>query len=147
MDRFTGCRSQTMAVGSLAFSPDGTKLAFQRAGASDSTQTAGSRLWITSVAGGKPIAVDGPGVRRFMAANELAKKKDLLVAIGLQRRHDPRYIETMKKVHDGALGDILFTRVYWNSGPLWVRTHADFLAEMTRGQQDWEIIEIRPWDE
>ena len=27
------------------------------------------------------------------------------------------------------------------------QAHADFLAEMTRGQQDWEIIEIRPWDE
>jgi Tol biopolymer transport system component len=48
-----------MAIGSLAFSPDGTKLAFQRAGASESTQTTGSRLWITSVAGGKPIAVGG----------------------------------------------------------------------------------------
>lgn len=50
----------------------------------------------------KPVAVDGPGIRRFMAANEEAKKKNLMVAIGLQRRHDPRYIETMKKVHDGA---------------------------------------------
>ena len=69
-----------------------------------------------------------PGVRRFMAANEEAKKKDLMVAIGLQRRHDARYIETMKKIHDGALGDILFTRVYWNSGGLWVRSHADFAA-------------------
>jgi Tol biopolymer transport system component len=49
----------SMAIGSLAFSPDGTKLAFQRAGASESTQTTGSRLWITSVAGGKPIAVGG----------------------------------------------------------------------------------------
>ena len=48
----------SMAVGSLAFSPDGTKLAFQRAGVSEGTQT-GSRLWITSVAGGKPIAVGG----------------------------------------------------------------------------------------
>ena len=49
----------SMAIGSLAFSPDGTKLAFQRAGASESTQATGSRLWITSVAGGKPIAVGG----------------------------------------------------------------------------------------
>jgi Tol biopolymer transport system component len=50
----------SMAVGSLAFSPDGTKLAFQRAAAaSESTQTGGSRLWITSVAGGKPIPVGG----------------------------------------------------------------------------------------
>lgn len=76
----------------------------------------------------KPIATDATGVRRFMAANEQAKKKDLMVAIGLQRRHDPRYIEAMKRLHDGALGDILFTRVYWNSGGLWVRDRASFTA-------------------
>jgi myo-inositol 2-dehydrogenase / D-chiro-inositol 1-dehydrogenase len=74
----------------------------------------------------KPIAVDGPGVRRFMAANEEAKKKNLMVAIGLQRRHDPRYIETIEKIRDGAIGDILFTRVYWNSGGLWLRDRSDF---------------------
>jgi predicted dehydrogenase len=97
----------------------------------------------------KPIAVDGPGVRRFMAANEEAKKKNLLVAIGLQRRHDPRYIETMKKIHDGALGEILFTRVYWNSGPLWVRTRADFVnnhghepTEMEYQVNNWYYF---PW--
>ncbi|HEY3395074.1 MAG TPA: Gfo/Idh/MocA family oxidoreductase, partial [Lacipirellulaceae bacterium] len=51
----------------------------------------------------KPIAVDAPGVRRFMAANQKAKEKNLMVAVGLQRRHDPRYIETMKRLADGAI--------------------------------------------
>ncbi len=68
----------------------------------------------------KPVAVDAPGVRRFLAANEEAKKKNLMVAVGLQRRHDPRYIETIKRLQDGAIGDILATRVYWNGGGLWV---------------------------
>jgi PPOX class probable F420-dependent enzyme len=27
------------------------------------------------------------------------------------------------------------------------QAHTDFLTEMTRERQDWEIIEIRPWDE
>ena len=72
----------------------------------------------------KPVAVDAPGVRRVLAANEEAKKKNLMVAVGLQRRHDPRYIETIKRLQDGAIGDILFTRVYWNGGGLWVRTRA-----------------------
>ena len=40
----------------------------------------------------KPLAVDAPGVRRVLATNEKAKKKDLMVAVGLQRRHDKRYI-------------------------------------------------------
>jgi predicted dehydrogenase len=85
----------------------------------------------------KPIATDAPGVRRFLAANEQAKKKDLMVAIGLQRRHDPRYIETMKKIHDGALGDILFTRVYWNSGGLWNRPRKPDYTEMTYQMRNW----------
>jgi serine/threonine protein kinase len=52
----------SMAFGSLAFSPDGKRLAFQRvplgAGA---RPLAGRRLWITSLTGGTPIAVGGDG--------------------------------------------------------------------------------------
>ncbi len=92
----------------------------------------------------KPIAVDAPGVRRFLAANEEAKQKDLMVAIGLQRHHDPRYIDAMKRLKDGAIGDILFTRVYWNGGGLWVRTHADF--EKTYGRQPTEMeYQVNNW--
>ena len=39
----------------------------------------------------KPVGVDGPGIRRVLAANEIAKKKNLLVAVGLQRHHEPQY--------------------------------------------------------
>jgi Tol biopolymer transport system component len=49
-----------MAVGSLAFSPDGTKLAFQRAATtSRNERNPGSRLWITSLSGGKPYPIAG----------------------------------------------------------------------------------------
>jgi myo-inositol 2-dehydrogenase / D-chiro-inositol 1-dehydrogenase len=92
----------------------------------------------------KPVAVDGPGIRRFLAANEQAKKKNLMVAVGLQRRHDPRYIETMKRLADGAIGDILFTRVYWNSGGLWLRTRADFAR--ANGHEPTEMeYQINNW--
>lgn len=74
----------------------------------------------------KPVAVDAPGIRRFLAAGKMADEKGLCVGVGLQRRHDPAYIETVKRLQDGAIGDILLTRVYWNSGPLWLRTRGDF---------------------
>ena len=51
--------SPSMAVGSLAFSPDGTKLAFQRAASGEGDRPEGSRLWITLLAGGKPVAIGG----------------------------------------------------------------------------------------
>jgi predicted dehydrogenase len=74
----------------------------------------------------KPLAVDAPGIRRVLAAGKLADEKGLCVGVGLQRHHDPAYVETVKRLQDGAIGDILLTRVYWNSGPLWLRTRGDF---------------------
>jgi predicted dehydrogenase len=85
----------------------------------------------------KPLAVDGPGVRRILATNEKAKKQDLMVAVGLQRRHDPRYVETIEKVRDGAIGDVVNTRVYWNSGGLWVRERKPEYTEMEYQMRNW----------
>src|SRR5438477_2760562 len=68
----------------------------------------------------KPVAVDGPGIRTVYAAGEEAKKKNLKVAAGTQRRHRPSYIETVKRIHDGAIGDVVALRVYWvNAGHIW----------------------------
>ena len=66
----------------------------------------------------KPVAVDGPGVRRVLAAAAEAKKKNLKVGVGLQRRHQLPYLETIKRLQDGAIGDIVSMRAYWNGGPV-----------------------------
>ena len=47
----------------------------------------------------KPVAVDAPGVRRVLDAVEESKRKKLMVGIGLQRRHEPRYMETVKRLY------------------------------------------------
>src|SRR5688572_1452586 len=60
----------------------------------------------------KPVAVDAPGVRKVLAAAEEAKKKNLKVGVGLQRHHDPKYIETVKRIQDGQLGDLILCRAY-----------------------------------
>lgn len=62
----------------------------------------------------KPIAVDGPGVRLFMDAANKAKEKNLSFVTGLQRRHQKEYIETIKQIHDGKIGEITSGRAYWN---------------------------------
>jgi myo-inositol 2-dehydrogenase/D-chiro-inositol 1-dehydrogenase len=70
----------------------------------------------------KPVAVDGTGIRVVYAAADEAAKKNLKVAAGTQRRHRPSYIETVKRIHDGAIGDITALRMYWvNGGPIWHR--------------------------
>jgi len=61
----------------------------------------------------KPLAVDAPGVRRVLAAAEEAKKKKLKIGVGLQRHHQPSYIEAVKRIHDGAVGEITSMTCYW----------------------------------
>lgn len=85
----------------------------------------------------KPVAVDAPGIRRFIAAAEKAKEKGLVFVTGTQRRHQKSYLETMAKIHDGAIGDILAMRCYWN-GTL------PFSHERKEGQSDLEY-RLRNW--
>ena len=85
----------------------------------------------------KPIAVDGTGVRSVLETGELAKKKGLGVVAGTQRRHEEAWIETMKRLHDGAIGEIYAARAYFNGGRVWV----------VERQQGWSDLEwqIRNW--
>ncbi|MBM3878916.1 MAG: Gfo/Idh/MocA family oxidoreductase [Verrucomicrobia bacterium] len=70
----------------------------------------------------KPVAVDGPGCRIMYAAGQLADQKGLKVAAGTQRRHQAGYVDTIKRLQDGAIGDIVTLRAYWvNGGPIWHR--------------------------
>jgi len=85
----------------------------------------------------KPVATDAPGVRRVLASVEESKRKKLLVAVGLQRRHEPRYIETIKRLHDGAVGDIILQRVYWNGGGIWYRDRKPGQTEMGFQCNNW----------
>jgi len=62
----------------------------------------------------KPVATDSPGCRSVMESGEMAKKKNLGIVTGTQRRHQKQYIEVIKRIHDGAIGKITSARAYWN---------------------------------
>ena len=79
----------------------------------------------------KPIAVDGPGIRQVFALVEQAKAKGLGVAAGTQRRHQTGYLETLKRVQDGAIGKIVAARCAWNQGFLWKKDR----------QPEWSDVE------
>jgi predicted dehydrogenase len=64
----------------------------------------------------KPVATDAPGIRRVLAAGEIAKAKGLAVQVGLQRRHERRYRECIERLQAGAIGDLIIARAYWNAG-------------------------------
>jgi myo-inositol 2-dehydrogenase/D-chiro-inositol 1-dehydrogenase len=85
----------------------------------------------------KPVAVDAPGVRQVLAAAEEAKKKNLKVGVGLQRHHSPRYSDTIKRIQDGAIGDLVLLRVYWNDAGVWVRGRKPGQSEMEYQMRNW----------
>ena len=85
----------------------------------------------------KPVASDAIGVRRVLDSVEESKKKNLMVAIGLQRRHEQRYIETIDRIHDGAIGDVIALRVYWNGSGIWYRNRTPDQTEMAFQVNNW----------
>ncbi len=82
----------------------------------------------------KPAAVDGPGIRTCLELYEEANRKKLNIVAGTQRRHQTGYLETMKRVHDGAIGNIVAARCYWNMGDLWVKPRMAGWSDM-----EWQI--------
>ena len=85
----------------------------------------------------KPVATDAPGVRRMLAANEVAKEKGLAVAVGLQRRHEPRYQECIARLKDGAIGDPIFARAYWNGVAGGVKARQKNQSELEYQLRNW----------
>ncbi len=65
----------------------------------------------------KPHAIDPAGIKMVRAACELAKQKKLSVQSGLQSRWWPGYRETIERVHDGAIGDIVAIQETWLRPP------------------------------
>jgi len=85
----------------------------------------------------KPVAVDPVGARKMFAAGEAAQKKNLCVVAGTQRRHQNGYIETIKRIRDGAIGDIVSAQCYWNGGQLWYRKREAGWSDMEWMHRDW----------
>jgi len=85
----------------------------------------------------KPMAVDGPGVRKVLEAAQEARKKNLSLVSGFCWRRHPIMRETMKRLHDGAIGDIVAMQCSYNTGPLWVRKREPGWSDMEYQMRDW----------
>jgi predicted dehydrogenase len=64
----------------------------------------------------KPAGVDPPGMRRVIAAGELANQKGLAIVAGTQRRHQAKYLQNAHALANGAIGRIVGGRIWWCGG-------------------------------
>ncbi len=85
----------------------------------------------------KPVAVDAPGVRSVLASCEAAKKKNLSIVSGLCIRYDSGFKESIKRIHDGAIGDVvtLFANDY--RGGRWQKARQPDWSDVTYHMRNW----------
>jgi predicted dehydrogenase len=88
----------------------------------------------------KPGAVDPVGVRMLLEAGELAKQKNLGIVAGTQRRHMKSYRETIKRIKDGAIGDLEYLRCYWNGGVIWVIDRKPEMSDLEWQLRNWNYF-------
>ncbi|MEI6106257.1 MAG: Gfo/Idh/MocA family oxidoreductase [Opitutae bacterium] len=85
----------------------------------------------------KPVAVDAVGARLVMSLAEIAAQKKLAFVAGTQRRHSVDYLETMRRIQDGAIGELTGGQCYWIQGALWHRGRQPEWSDMEYQMRNW----------
>lgn len=85
----------------------------------------------------KPVAIDPVGVRAVMEVSDEADQKGLSIVAGTQRRHEKQYLETIARIHDGMMGDVIAGQVYWNQGALWKIDRKPGWSDMEHHVRNW----------
>jgi len=71
----------------------------------------------------KPHATDATGVRSVLESVKKAKEKKLSLVSGFTYRYDAFKRDTVKRIHDGAIGDVQTIHTTYLTGDLWYRGH------------------------
>jgi myo-inositol 2-dehydrogenase / D-chiro-inositol 1-dehydrogenase len=86
----------------------------------------------------KPVAVDPVGVRHVLESTEMAKEKGLAIVSGLCWRYEPAMQETVSRLQEGAIGDLVYLQsVRYNQG----------VEKRQERQPDWTDMyhQVRNW--
>ena len=85
----------------------------------------------------KPAASDPYGIKVYMDAAKKSKEKGLSFVAGTQRRHQKPYVETIKKIQDGAIGDLVAARAYWNGSLPFVHERKPEWSDLENCIRNW----------
>ncbi len=90
----------------------------------------------------KPVAVDPVGVRSIIESSQIAKQKGLTLVAGTQMRRLKSNLETIKRIHDGAIGDITGGQVFRSGGAM-----RNWRSSEKVKKSEWSEMEyqIRRW--
>ena len=85
----------------------------------------------------KPMAVDAPGVRRVAALAEVARERRLNVVAGFCWRYYEPMRQTVRRIHDGAIGDIVALHTNYLTGALWNKERDETWTDMEWQMRNW----------
>ena len=84
----------------------------------------------------KPLATDCVGAQKILRLAEESERKKLTVMIGAQRRSQQEYVQTIEKIHNGEIGEIVATYANWVGGP--VIKGAEFEEKTEPESLEWQ---------
>lgn len=84
----------------------------------------------------KPLATDCMGAQKVLRLADESVEKKLTVMIGAQRRSQQEYVESVKRIQDGEIGDIVATYANWVGSP--VIKGAEFEEKTQPGSLEWQ---------
>ncbi len=85
----------------------------------------------------KPVSVDVAGSLEIMGAGRIAAQKGLSVVAGTLYRRQPSFVEAIKRIHDGMIGEIVAAQEYYMTGPIWLRERKAGMSDMEWQCRNW----------
>ena len=88
----------------------------------------------------KPLAVDVPGCHRIAECGRKATSKKLAFLVDFQTRAHPAFIEALRRVHDGAIGELVFGEATYHAESPWEEHY-----EVLKSNPDDPELRLRAW--
>jgi predicted dehydrogenase len=85
----------------------------------------------------KPCAVDAPGVRSVLESCKAAQKKNLSIVSGLCLRSHDGFRETVRRLHEGAIGDVIALQANDYRGSNWGKPRQRDWTDMQYQMRNW----------
>jgi predicted dehydrogenase len=85
----------------------------------------------------KPVAVDATGVRSVLAVCQEARRKELSIVSGLALRYSYPHRETVRRIQNGAIGEVRVLQANDYRGPIWVKPRQPGWTEMEYQMRNW----------
>jgi len=85
----------------------------------------------------KPVSTDVAGALEIMEVGKLATDKGLSVVAGTLYRRQNSFVEGVKRIHDGMIGEIVSAQEYYMTGPIWLRGRKPGMSDMEWQCRNW----------